>query len=144
MTSCIRRIVVTGLLAVTMVAAPVRTDAATAVITLTRTTALTNVDDVAGRYQYDGGTVSFNGAVIGQFIRTKRVVFGATAQNAASLTITILLDGAAVPENLTLDGVHSFNNGGEVGSVSAASSTLAFLIRASFSSADGTTFTLTF
>jgi hypothetical protein len=94
-------------------------------LTLATTTAVINVDDTAGRWQFDGGTVSLEGDVIGNFARTKRVVFGATSpQNTAMLTITIFFLGADPPETVTLQGSHSFNNGEERGSISAASAGL--------------------
>lgn len=91
-------------------------------LTLTTTTALTNVVDPAGLWQFDGGTVSLDNDVIGHFARTKRVVTGATSpQNTAALTITIFFLGSDPPENITLQGSHSFNNGQQRGSISGAS-----------------------
>lgn len=84
---------------------------------------LTNVEDPAGTYQYEGGrAVDPGGQNTGNYASTKRVVTDATpGQNVASLTITIFVLGTTPPENLTLQGVHEFNRGTQVGSVSAAS-----------------------
>ena len=40
-------------------------------------TVLNNVDDVAGRWQYEGGTVFEEKRQIGYYASTKRVIFGA-------------------------------------------------------------------
>lgn len=102
-------------------------------LTLTTTTDLTNVDDAAGRWQFDGGTVSLGEDVVGNFARTKRVITGATSpQNTAMLTITIFFLGEDPPETITLQGAHSFNNGGERGSISAASAGLAGVVGITF------------
>jgi hypothetical protein len=139
-TKMVGSLVVVGLLLVASYA-----HAATVTLTLVRTGSLTNVDDAEGRWQFDGGNVFFNDQLIGHFARTKRVSFAGTGpQNTAMLTITIFVLAGDPPENLTLQGSHSFNSGGEIGSVSGASSALAALIGAAFSSPDGSVFTLTF
>jgi hypothetical protein len=87
---------------------------------------LTNVDDPAGRWQYEGGTALENSKQVAHYASTKRVVFHATdAQNTAMLTVEIFFDGNNPPESMTLQGAHDFNSGGETGSVSAASSAFA-------------------
>jgi len=97
--------------------------AAPVTITLTRTSILTNVDDPAGVWQYDGGEVRLSGTLVAHYARTKRVISGGgtDAQNTAMLTMTIFVLGADPPENVTLQGSHSFNSGVITGSVSAAS-----------------------
>jgi hypothetical protein len=133
-------ILAVGLLLVT---GPVQ--AATATLTLVTTGPVVNVDDPEGRWQFDGGNVFFQQELIGHFARTKRVSFAGTGpQNTAMLTITIFVLGADPPQNLTLQGSHSFNSGGELGSVSAASDPLTGIIGATFSSPNGSVFTLTF
>jgi hypothetical protein len=87
---------------------------------------LENVEDAAGRWQFEGGEVFLDGQQIGNYASTKRIVLrGTEAQNTAMLTITLFFLGSAPPENLTLQGAHDFNSGGQSGSVSAASSLLA-------------------
>jgi hypothetical protein len=89
-------------------------------------TVLNNVDDIAGRWQHEGGEVIQKNKKIGYYASTKRVTFGATdAQNTAMLTLTIFLGKSrtGATENITLQGAHDFNTGNEIGSVSAASAT---------------------
>lgn len=83
---------------------------------------LDNDNDNVGRWQYEGGK-SFEGdRQRGWYASTKRVTLGATdAQNTAELTLTLFFEGAKPPENITVQGSHDFNSGGEIGSVSAAS-----------------------
>ena len=104
--------------------------AAPITLTLTTTTpgtnGLTNVDDAGGRWQFDGGTVSFGTTVVGNFARVKRVVTGATTGlNTAMLTITIFFFGSDPPESVTLQGSHSVATGEEKGSISGTSPALA-------------------
>jgi len=84
---------------------------------------LHNVDDVAGRWQFEGGKVYTQKEVqVAWYASSKRVVFGATeAQNTAMLTVTLFFLSNKPPENITLQGAHDFNSGNEIGSVSAAS-----------------------
>jgi hypothetical protein len=92
---------------------------------------LTNVDDPAGRRQFEGGQVAESGKQVANYASVKRVVFKGTdqnGQNSAMVTTTILFLGASPPENITMQGVHRFNGGDEVGSVSAASPTYATYI----------------
>ena len=87
---------------------------------------LNNVDDVAGRWQHEGGEVFQKDKKVGNYASTKRVTFGGTdAQNTAMLTLTIFLNKSATgaTENITLQGAHDFNTCNEIGSVSAASAT---------------------
>jgi hypothetical protein len=84
---------------------------------------LQNVDDAAGRWQFEGGTVVEKDRKVGHYASTKRVIFGATdAQNTAMLTLEVFFTPQLPPENIVLEGSHDFNSGKEVGSVSAASS----------------------
>jgi hypothetical protein len=88
--------------------------------------ALTNVDDPAGRWQFEAGTVAHDKKHVANYSSIKRVTFHGTdqdGQNTASLTITILFIGSHPPESITLAGAHDFSSGNETGSVSAASST---------------------
>lgn len=99
-----------------------REDSMTLVLNLKRET-LHNVDDVAGRWQFEGGEVyDKEKKLVAWYASTKRVVFKATeAQNTAMLTITLFFLPNKPPENITLQGSHDFNSGKEIGSVSAAS-----------------------
>jgi hypothetical protein len=83
---------------------------------------LQNVDDQAGRWQFEGGKVMQKGEHIANYASTKRVVNqGTDEQNTAMLTITIFFLGKSPPQNMTLQGAHNFNSGDQIGSVSAAS-----------------------
>ena len=113
-------------------------DAAPLTVTLVRTSGLTNVDDAAGRWQFDGGEVRFMGSVVARFARVKRVVFGGgtDVQNTAMLTITIFLLGEDPPQNVTLQGSHSFNSGQIIGSISGASSLFSDTVGVTFHGTD--------
>jgi hypothetical protein len=96
-------------------------------LTLTRK-ALNNVDDVAGRWQFEGGTAAAEKKHVANYASVKRVTFQGTdqdGQNTASVTTTLFFIGIHPPESITLEGAHDFNSGNETGSVSAASSTQA-------------------
>lgn len=96
--------------------------AGTVTLTLSDTAPLTNVDDAAGRYQYSGGDILFNGQDIGDFFMTKRVIFGATSANEFPVEIVLNISDRVVGSgNVTLKGVHSFSSGAQEGGVSAAS-----------------------
>jgi len=85
---------------------------------------LTNVDDAAGRWQFEGGQVFQEGRLAGDFASTKRLVIkGTEAQNTAMLTLTFFFVGqdGKPTGNMTLHGSHDFGSGDEMGSVSAAS-----------------------
>jgi hypothetical protein len=98
---------------------------------LVRTSALTNVDDAAGRWQHEGGNINkVSGLVttsVGQYAIHRRVTNGGasggtTAQNTAMTTITLFFTNTGLPpQNVTLEGAHHFTNGRFAGSVSAAS-----------------------
>ncbi len=90
--------------------------------------ALNNVDDVAGRWQFEAGTVMERNKHVANYASVKRVTFQGTDQdnqNTASLTLTLFFIGSHPPESITLEGAHDFNSGNETGSVSAASNTQA-------------------
>ncbi len=99
--------------------------AGSVILTLKRTSLLTNVDDAAGRYQYEAGSVSgASGVVIGSYQTTRRVTNGVGAQfNAAATQVTLFFNtsGNRTPASIVLEGGHQFNTGGFTGSVSAAS-----------------------
>ena len=107
-------------------------------LTLTRNS-LTNVDDGAGTWQFEGGQASDCQQQVANYASVKRVVSGGTdAQNTAMLTITIFFLGGNPPDNITLQGAHDFNSGDQSGSVSAASSQYLPLIGMPFSTHNGT------
>jgi hypothetical protein len=88
--------------------------------------ALTNVDDPAGLWQFEAGSVTRGNQHVANYSSIKRVTFNGTdqdGQNTANLTITIFFIGSHPPESITLAGAHDFSSGNETGSVSAASST---------------------
>jgi hypothetical protein len=97
---------------------------------------LTNVSDAAGTWQFDGGQVTENGKQVANYASIKRVIFKGTdqnGQNSAMVTTTVLFLGASPPENITLLGVHRFDAGDEIGSVSAASPVYSSYIGQSYS-----------
>lgn len=102
-------------------------------VTLERTV-LENVDDAAGRWQFEGGRVLDDaGSGIGEYASYKRVIFGVAEElNSAMVTTTLFFIGATPPENVTLQGVHNFNSGDQNGSVSAASASHRSLIAESY------------
>ena len=83
---------------------------------------LNNVEDVAGRWQIEGGMVLQGKRQVANYSSVKRVSCGTHPQNTAMLWITLFFLKGKPPENITLHGSHDFNSGGEIGSVSAASS----------------------
>ena len=60
---------------------------------------------------------------VANYSSVKRVSCGTVEQNTAMLWMTLFFLGQKPPQNMTLHGAHDFNSGGEIGSVSAASST---------------------
>ncbi len=94
---------------------------------------LNNIDDAAGRWQLEGGTVFEERRPVGHYASTKRVVFGATdAQNTAMLTLEVFFTPQKPPQNIVMQGAHDFNSGDELGSVSAASAAFAIFIGKEF------------
>jgi hypothetical protein len=85
---------------------------------------LNNVEDVAQRWQIEGGRV-LQGKTrrhVANYSSVKRISCGTHDQNTAQLWLTLFFLGQKPPQNMTLHGAHDFNSGGEIGSVSAASS----------------------
>jgi hypothetical protein len=95
---------------------------------------LNNVDDIAGRWQIEGGKVfqARGQRHVANYSSVKRVSCGTQEQNTAMLWLTLFFLKGKPPENMTLHGAHDFNSGGEIGSVSAASSTFAAQIGKKF------------
>ena len=91
--------------------------------------ALNNVDDAAGRWQFEAGQVLQGREHIANYESVKRVTFKGTdqnGQNTASVQTTLFFLGSTnPPQSLTLEGAHDFSSGNETGSVSAASSSQA-------------------
>jgi hypothetical protein len=100
-------------------------NAGAVLVTLSRTSALTNVNDAAGLWQHEGGNVFKAGVKIGQYALHRRVTTGGTTAplNTAMTTITLFIAaaGGSAPQNITLQGAHDFTAGNFRGSVSAAS-----------------------
>jgi len=97
-------------------------------LSISRST-LRNVEDAAGRWQFEGGKVFEGNKQVAYYSSIKRVIMGGTdAQNTAMLTMTIFFLGGSSPENITLQGSHNFSSGKQVGSVSAASEAQSSLI----------------
>lgn len=91
---------------------------------------LTNVNDSAGQWQYEGGRVLEGNNHVANYASTKRIVSqGTEAQNTAMLTLTLFFSGL---ENITLQGSHDFGSGKQIGSVSSASSQFASYIGKQF------------
>src|SRR5260370_42472476 len=90
--------------------------------------ALTNVNDPAGRWQFEGGQVFQKEGHVANYASVKRVTFHGTAQNGqntALVTTTLFFLGETnPPHNITLECAHDFSAGNETGSASAASSPL--------------------
>jgi len=86
---------------------------------------LNNVEDVAGRWQIEGGQVVQGKRKVANYSSVKRISCGTQEQNTAMLWVTLFFLKGEPPQNMTLHGSHDFNSGGEIGSVSAASSTFA-------------------
>ena len=83
---------------------------------------LNNVNDPGMLWQIEGGKVLENGTHVANYSSVKRVSCGTTEQNTAQLWLTLFFLKGSPPENITLHGAHDFKSGGEIGSVSAASS----------------------
>jgi hypothetical protein len=88
---------------------------------------LNNAEDAGERWQIEGGKV-FEGKGrkhVANYSSVKRVSCGTHEQNTAQLWLTLFFLGKQPPENITLHGAHDFNSGGEIGSVSAATTPFA-------------------
>ncbi len=101
------------------------------ILTLVRD-CLNNTEDVAGRWQIEGGKVFQGKQHVANYSSVKRVSCGTHEQNTAMLWITLFFLKGRPPENMTLHGSHDFNTGGEIGSVSAASAGFAARIGKQF------------
>ncbi|HEX3471250.1 MAG TPA: hypothetical protein VHT28_08705 [Silvibacterium sp.] len=86
---------------------------------------LNNVDDAAGLWQIEGGKVLQKEKQVANYSSVKRVSCGTQQQNTAMLWVTLFFLKGQPPQNITLHGSHDFSSGGEIGSVSAASSAFA-------------------
>ena len=87
---------------------------------------LNNVEDAGERWQIEGGKVfDRQKKHVANYSSVKRVSCGTHEQNTAQLWVTLFFLGKKPPQNITLHGAHDFNSGGEIGSVSAASSAFA-------------------
>jgi hypothetical protein len=94
-------------------------------LSLVRST-LTNVDDAAGRWQYEGGIVRKATTTVGYYAIQRRVVTGGTtAYNTAMTKVNLYLGSYAY--NIVLEGAHNYSNGYFYGSTSAAQNRYAFL-----------------
>ena len=93
---------------------------------------LNNVEDNAERWQVEGGKVMQKDKHVANYSSVKRISCGTHEQNTAMLWMTLFFLGQKPPQNMTLHGSHDFNSGGEIGSVSAASSTFAARIGKQF------------
>ena len=91
-----------------------------------------NVNDAAGFWQIEGGTVIENTAPVGTYSTVRRVDCGTTPLNTAMVWMTIFFQKSKPPENITVHGSHDFATGHEIGSVSAASPTFAVHITKPF------------
>jgi hypothetical protein len=99
--------------------------AGTSTLTLKRVS-LTNVNDAAGLWQYEAGTVmDSSGKQVGAFAATRRLVTG-TNPPADMFTLTLFFAGNP-PRNVTLMGSWFTNPGGGIGGVAAASQPYQFL-----------------
>ena len=85
--------------------------------------AFNNDTDASGLWQYEGGrALDQEKRHVADYAVTRRVTKGGTDdQNTAMLTMTLFFLGKKPPENVTVQGSHDFNSGGETGSASAAS-----------------------
>lgn len=86
---------------------------------------LDNVEDNADRWQIEAGKVMQREKHVANYSSVKRVSCGTHEQNTAMLWVTLFFLKGRPPENMTLHGAHDFNSGGQIGSVSAASSAYA-------------------
>ena len=93
---------------------------------------LNNVEDAGMRWQIEGGKVMQKNKHVANYSSVKRVSCGTQEQNTAMLWMTLFFLGQKPPQNMTLHGAHDFNSGGEIGSVSAASSAFAARIGKQF------------
>jgi hypothetical protein len=113
--------------AVLLLTALVPANAGTSTLTLRRSS-LTNVNDAAGLWQYEAGTVLVNNKQVGFYGATRRVMpVLTTPLNTSMYTLTLFFRGANPNTNITFQGAWNFNPGGGIGGVSAASAPYQFL-----------------
>jgi photosystem II stability/assembly factor-like uncharacterized protein len=94
---------------------------------------LADVEDHVGRWLYEGGSLfDANGAHVGAYTSTMRTFPTVETRNSSMLTLTLFFVGPDPPDTITVQGAHSFNTGGQTGSVSAASAGLSAFIGQSF------------
>ena len=93
---------------------------------------LNNVEDNAGRWQISGGKVFQKQKHVANYSVVKRISCGTHEQNTAQLWMTLFFLKGKPPENMTLHGSHDFNSGGQIGSVSAASTSFSARIGKQF------------
>jgi hypothetical protein len=93
---------------------------------------LTDIDDPGMGWQIEGGKVLEHGKHVGDYSSVKRMSCGTKELKTAQLWMTLFFLGGQPPENMTLHGAHAFSSGGEIGSVSAASSTFSAQIGKQF------------
>ena len=115
--------------------------AGSTVLTLSRTS-LTNVNDAAGTWQYEGGKIQSGSTLVGYYSIDRRITTAGTSTlNTAAETITLFLattNSGTPPRNITIQGAHSFTSGGFIGSVSAASGQYHWVIGADVSATSST------
>ena len=94
---------------------------------------LNNVEDAGGRFQIEGGKVLDKAKKhVANYSSVKRISCGTEQQNTAQLWLTLFYLEKKPPENITMHGSHDFSSGGQIGSVSAASSAFAVRIGKQF------------
>lgn len=93
---------------------------------------LNNVEDVAGRWQIEGGRVLQKEKHVANYSSVKRISCGTQEQNTAMLWMTLFFIKEKPPQNMTLHGAHDFNSGNQIGSVSAASTSFSARIGKQF------------
>ncbi len=142
MTISIKRHLLPGVLAAAAMFCSIPSQAAQTTFNFVRVGSLTNVDDSAGRWQFDGGNVFRNGAHVGYYIRKKRVSFGVPSSvNKAAVETTVIWKWGNY--TFTTQGTHYFGTGAQVGGVSAASVGFTGLQDATYSG-NHTTMTITY
>jgi len=103
-------------------ASPGEAQAQPVTLTLDRVGGLVNVDDAAGRWQYEAGVVYCADGFVawGVYMIQRRVTIGAEQVNSGAVTVTLIM-GNTPADNITLQGAHAFDTGSYLGSVSATS-----------------------
>lgn len=90
-------------------------------LTLRYKTGPTKVEDAEGRWQYSGGDLIAENILVGHFSSAVRVSSAVNSINAGAVRMTLLIKGTDPPENIVLEGSHSFSSGNQTGGVAAAS-----------------------